>query len=180
MFITDVDLFELAIDQGIDIVDESAIGDNESSTTTWWSRRSTACRSMLVSYWDAGYIKLDVTDPANPSNIGDSDFGRGPTDEPADRRRRGRGRRATRHQGEFSHDNKFVLAADEDFDTDRSSAGSTRRGRRRRVQRRRARPRRQNVPSVRQINAQRAMVGDTRYVGNACDRRRTSRRPRRT
>ena len=32
-------------------------------------------QTMLVSYWDAGYIKLDVTDPANPKIIGDSDFG---------------------------------------------------------------------------------------------------------
>ncbi len=30
---------------------------------------------MLASYWDAGYVQLDVTDPANPTYIADSDFG---------------------------------------------------------------------------------------------------------
>ena len=29
---------------------------------------------LLASYWDAGYIKIDVTDPANPVIIGDSTF----------------------------------------------------------------------------------------------------------
>ena len=29
---------------------------------------------MLASYWDAGYIQMDVTDPANPTYISDTDF----------------------------------------------------------------------------------------------------------
>ena len=34
---------------------------------------------MLVDYWDAGYVQLDVTDPANPTLITDTDFAeRGP------------------------------------------------------------------------------------------------------
>ena len=75
-------------------------------------------QTMLVSYWDAGYIKLDVSDPANPKIIGDSDFGtqdpvmkRAGTDEPWSLPE------GNAHQAEFSHDNRFVLAADEDFDT---------------------------------------------------------------
>ena len=49
---------------------------------------------MLVSYWDGGYVKLDVTDPANATYIADSDF---PSPDPssagADRRVRPRGQR---------------------------------------------------------------------------------------
>ena len=31
---------------------------------------------MLLSYWDGGYVLLDVTDPANPVFLGDSDYRR--------------------------------------------------------------------------------------------------------
>src|SRR3712207_3401370 len=29
---------------------------------------------MLLSYWDGGYVVLDVTDPLNPTYVADSDF----------------------------------------------------------------------------------------------------------
>lgn len=29
---------------------------------------------MLLSYWDAGYVKLNVDDPTHPTYIGDTDF----------------------------------------------------------------------------------------------------------
>ena len=65
---------------------------------------------MLLSYWDAGYVKLDVSDPANPVYIGDTSFD-GPDPllpdiEPPE---------GNAHQVEFSADNAFLLAADEDF-----------------------------------------------------------------
>ena len=119
MFITDVDLFELAIDQGIDIVETSANGDaifNHDMVV----KEIDGMQVMLVSYWDAGYIKLDVSDPQNPTIIGDSDFGvhdpimKHPGTNTPWSRPEGNG-----HQAEFSHDNQFVLAADEDFATHR-------------------------------------------------------------
>ena len=66
---------------------------------------------MKADYWDAGYVQLDVSDPANPVRINDTTFagedpllpGSGLTPE------------GNAHQGEFSHDNQFLLAADEDF-----------------------------------------------------------------
>ena len=66
---------------------------------------------MLSDYWDAGYVQLDVTDPSNPTLITDTTFsgedpllpGSGLTPE------------GNAHQGEFSFDNQFLLAADEDF-----------------------------------------------------------------
>jgi hypothetical protein len=76
-------------------------------------KRINGVQTMLVSYWDSGYVKLDVDDPANPEYIGDTSFD-GPDpltgwDPPE----------GNAHQAEFSHDNRYILAADEDFDTHR-------------------------------------------------------------
>jgi len=68
---------------------------------------------MLLSYWDGGYVTLDVTDPANATYIADSDF-TFPDPEAAESGfavdPEGNG-----HQAEFSLDNQYVVAADEDF-----------------------------------------------------------------
>jgi hypothetical protein len=68
---------------------------------------------MLVSYWDAGYVKLDVTDPRNATYVGDTDFAN-PDPEAAES-----GLtvppEGNAHQSEFTLDNRFVIAADEDF-----------------------------------------------------------------
>ena len=64
---------------------------------------------MLTSYWDSGYQTFDISDPANPVHIGDTSFaGSDPLTglEPQE---------GNAHYGEFSHDNKYILAADEDF-----------------------------------------------------------------
>jgi RTX calcium-binding nonapeptide repeat (4 copies)/PA domain/LVIVD repeat len=66
---------------------------------------------MKADYWDAGYVQMDVSDPANPTYINDTRYsgedplfpGSGLTPE------------GNAHQGEFSFDNQFLLAADEDF-----------------------------------------------------------------
>ena len=69
---------------------------------------------MLLSYWDGGYVQLDVTDPANAVFLGDTDFaaidpellestGASLTPE-------GNG-----HQNEFTSDNRFFIGTDEDF-----------------------------------------------------------------
>ena len=71
---------------------------------------------MIASYWDAGYITLDMSDPANPRYVSDNDFG---TVDPLipDMSPEGSG-----HQAEFSHDNRYILGADEDFAPYRSRA----------------------------------------------------------
>lgn len=69
---------------------------------------------MLLSYWDAGYVQLDVTDPANATYIADSDYAATDPElleqtgisEPPE----GNG-----HQAEFTRDNQYVIATDEDF-----------------------------------------------------------------
>jgi hypothetical protein len=68
---------------------------------------------MLASYWDAGYVQLDVTDPADPVHLADSDFPdpdpealeSGFTVPPE----------GNAHQAEFTPDDAFVIGADEDF-----------------------------------------------------------------
>ncbi|MDQ5811943.1 MAG: hypothetical protein M3358_14660 [Actinomycetota bacterium] len=68
---------------------------------------------MLLSYWDGGYVLLDVTDPPNATYIADSDFKNpdpealqsGFTVEPE----------GNAHQAEFSLKNNYIVAADEDF-----------------------------------------------------------------
>ena len=64
---------------------------------------------MASSYWDAGYVLLDVTNPAKPALIRDSSFD-GPDPLTGDVTAEGNA-----HQSEFSQDNKYLLAADEDF-----------------------------------------------------------------
>ncbi|MGI8615911.1 MAG: LVIVD repeat-containing protein [Actinomycetota bacterium] len=69
---------------------------------------------MLLSYWDGGYVLLDVTDPANAEFIGDSEFAEvdpelleslGVSLTPE----------GNAHQAEFTIDNEFIIGTDEDF-----------------------------------------------------------------
>jgi ribosomal protein L31 len=69
--------------------------------------------TLLSSYWDAGYIELDVTDPAHPVFIGDTDFaatdpltGLSPPE--------GNG-----HYAEFDRKGRVFIGTDEDFQTSR-------------------------------------------------------------
>ena len=70
---------------------------------------------MSVSYWDGGYVQLDVTDPTpgNVSLIAESDYAA------LDEERLARGQRiapeGNAHQSELSSNNKFLVATDEDF-----------------------------------------------------------------
>lgn len=72
---------------------------------------------MLLSYWDAGYVKVDMTDPLKPAYLGDTDFTNPDpeatgftTDQGLPVPPEGNG-----HQAEFTSDNKYVVGADEDF-----------------------------------------------------------------
>jgi len=69
---------------------------------------------MILAYWDGGYVLLDVTDPANATFIGDTEFadvdpelleslGVSLTPE------------GNAHQVEFTIDNRFFIGTDEDF-----------------------------------------------------------------
>ena len=107
-FIADIDLVALADEQNFDLIDNSALG-NTPFHHDMVVKKIGAVQTMLVSYWDAGYVKLNVNDPTAPTFIGDSDFG---TVDPLTGLTPPEG---NGHEAEFSHDNQFVLAADEDF-----------------------------------------------------------------
>jgi hypothetical protein len=68
---------------------------------------------MLLSYWDGGYVQLDVTDPLNISYLADSDFAA--VDPEALESGFSVKPEGNAHQAEFSKDNDFIIAADEDF-----------------------------------------------------------------
>jgi hypothetical protein len=75
---------------------------------------------MLVSYWDGGYVKLDVTNPAAATFIGDTDYA---AVDPLLRKRTGivLTPEGNGHQAEFTIDDKYFIATDEDFDPYRST-----------------------------------------------------------
>jgi LVIVD repeat len=68
---------------------------------------------LLASYWDAGYLQLDVTDPTDISLVAESDF----TDPDPEAAASGFTVRpeGNAHEAEFTLDNQYVIAADEDF-----------------------------------------------------------------
>jgi hypothetical protein len=69
---------------------------------------------MSAAYWDAGYVLLDVTNPADISYVADSDFAavdallqeRTGVSEPPE---------GNAHQSEFTLDNRYLIGTDEDF-----------------------------------------------------------------
>ena len=69
---------------------------------------------MLMSYWDGGYVQLDVTNPAAARYIGDTDFAN--IDPEAAESGFKVAPEGNAHQAEYTRDNRYVLAADEDFE----------------------------------------------------------------
>jgi hypothetical protein len=69
---------------------------------------------MLMSYWDAGWIVADVTNPANPIFIKDHDY---PDPDPLVKQHLSLNLSAegNAHQAEWNKTNKFIIGTDEDF-----------------------------------------------------------------
>jgi hypothetical protein len=108
--VAEFDFVEEALEQGVDIVDEGGLGGAGDIFLHDMVVKKIGDRFiMMADYWDAGYLTFDVTNPADPRYIGDSTFD-GPDPLTNLSPQEGNG-----HQGEFSHDNKYILAADEDF-----------------------------------------------------------------
>jgi hypothetical protein len=114
-------------------------------------------QTMLVSYWDGGYAKLNVDDPANPVFIADTDFAA------VDPVRAQFGEAVTpegnAHQAEFTNDDEYFIATDEDFDPYRVTATMEDGTAFTAVQG-------SDVPA---IDADSSLTGGTRFVGLACD-----------
>jgi len=112
--VDEYDLVELAGEQGVDIIDELSLGGLADVFLHDMVVKKIGNRFiMLANYWDAGYVTLDVTNPADPQYISDSTFD-GPDPLTGMDPQEGNG-----HQGEFSHDNSYILAADEEFSSHR-------------------------------------------------------------
>ena len=116
---------------------------------------------MLMSYWDGGYVTLDVTDPANPKPLSDTDF------KAADPARTPFGETITpegnAHEAEFTRDDKYFFATDEDFNPYRvqatfkggPAAGTTFTA----IQ----------ASDTKAINKDNPLSGETDFVGLGCD-----------
>ncbi|MDP9066758.1 MAG: hypothetical protein M3N53_00225 [Actinomycetota bacterium] len=80
-----------------------------------WVKKIEGRWTALLSYWDAGYIALDVTDPENPRYLGDTDW---PRRDPITGVSPAEG---NAHQGTWDSDDELILGADEDFGAFRTS-----------------------------------------------------------
>ena len=69
---------------------------------------------MLASYWDGGYVKLNVDDPRNAKYVADSDFAKD-DEQLLEKTGSAREPEGNAHQAEFNKADKYILAADEDF-----------------------------------------------------------------
>ncbi|MFE6646645.1 LVIVD repeat-containing protein [Nocardioides sp. NPDC057772] len=69
---------------------------------------------MLLSYWDGGYVQLDVTDPVNPTLVGDTDF-TNPDPELLESTGVALPPEGNGHQAEFTANNQYFIGTDEDF-----------------------------------------------------------------
>lgn len=102
-------------------ISQPALGLEESSLHDMVVKQIDGRWIMLLSYWDGGYVRLDVTNPTSPTLIHQTDY---PAVDPelADRTNENvpAGSRTlppegNAHQAEFTADNKFFIGTDEDF-----------------------------------------------------------------
>ena len=112
---------------------------------------------MLVSYWDGGYVVLEVTNPIAPVFMADNDFAN--PDPEAAESGLNVAPEGNAHEAEFTLDNQYIVAADEDFNAFKGVAtneddGTTFTA----IQG-------SGVPGVPQGGS---IAGDTVYVGRAC------------
>ena len=118
-------------------------------------------QTMLASYWDGGYVILDVSNPAQPVPLRHTDFAA------ADPVRAQFGHvvspEGNAHQAEFTRDNELFIATDEDFDAYRVQARIT------------SGPHAATEftavqgSDVPHIDTDTSAIGGTRFVGLACD-----------
>jgi hypothetical protein len=113
---------------------------------------------MLVSYWDGGYVKLDVTNPRQARYLADSDFAATDPELAAQSNLR-EAPEGNAHQSELTLDNRFLIAADEDFGPTGLEGTTNDDGAFAPV----------SGSGTRALAVGTSVSGPTRYVGRACD-----------
>ncbi|MGI9602858.1 MAG: PA domain-containing protein, partial [Acidimicrobiales bacterium] len=73
-----------------------------------WVDRIDGRDIAVISYWDLGFVTVDVTDPANPVFLGDSTY---PATDPL-----GRPYEGNAHAAVFGGEGEYIFGGDEDFD----------------------------------------------------------------
>ncbi len=102
-----------------DPIDQPELGLQESSLHDMVVKKIDGRWIMLLSYWDGGYVLLDVTNPTAAELLGDTDFNN-PDPELLESAGISLPPEGNGHQAEFTADNQFFIATDEDFSPYRS------------------------------------------------------------
>ena len=120
----DVDIFDITdpkhpvlieeLDLNVYNVSQPSIGLTESFLHDMVVKQIDGRYLMLLSYWDGGYVLLDVTDPANALFLRDSTF-TNPDPELLQQFGSSLTPEGNGHQAEFTSDNRYVIGTDEDF-----------------------------------------------------------------
>jgi hypothetical protein len=142
--VDDIDIFDVTDPRNPRMLAEIGIGDwpaaqdnlaygEQANVHDLVVRRVEGKWEMLASYWDVGYVRLDVTNPASPTYISDSDYPATDPLVPGIGQPEGNG-----HEAEFDRcpeegvrsrfacgDVRYVLAADEDFSVSRPTFRAT-------------------------------------------------------
>lgn len=69
---------------------------------------------MLLSYWDGGFVQLNVDDPENPTLVGDTDYNN-PDPQLFESTGIAQPPEGNGHEAEFTKDSTFFVGTDEDF-----------------------------------------------------------------
>ncbi|HVM34742.1 MAG TPA: hypothetical protein VM784_05300 [Actinomycetota bacterium] len=119
----DIDIMDISDPRNPRLIAETGIGDEAFANAIspqlaygenpnhhdMWVKKINGRWVMMASYWDAGWVLLDVDDPANPTVIDDFDYAAGDPLAP------GFFPEGNAHQGTWSKNNKFFVGTDEDF-----------------------------------------------------------------
>jgi hypothetical protein len=105
---------DLNLNQLCGPIDQPDIGLQESSLHDMVVKNIDGVWTMLLSYWDGGFVALNVNDPANPVCLGDTDF-TNPDPELLESTGLVEWPEGNAHQAEFTIDNRFIIGGDEDF-----------------------------------------------------------------
>jgi hypothetical protein len=100
-------------------LDPVAIGPYANGTTNFnhdmWVQKVGSTWTLLSSYWDAGYLKFNVNDPAHPKLTGDFDFTDPDPEFPAFSPAEGNA-----HYAELDRSGRYFIGTDEDFSPSRT------------------------------------------------------------